>query len=65
MKKHMKLTAAALAAAMAFSMTACSGGTDTASGSQTSGTGETGGASQEEYTEEVTLKVANYDKRQG
>lgn len=33
MKKHMKLTAAALAAAMAFSMTACSGGTDTASGS--------------------------------
>lgn len=60
MKKHMKLTAAALAAAMAFSMTACSGGTDTASGSQTSGTGETGGASQEEYTEEVTLKVANY-----
>ena len=54
MKKQMKLTAAALAAAMAFSLTACGGGTDSGSTSQATGTSETSTG------EKVTIKFANY-----
>ena len=54
MKKQMKWTAAAMAAVMAFSLTACSGGTDSGSTSQASGTAETSSG------EKVTIKFANY-----
>lgn len=54
MKKQMKWTAAAMAAVMAFSLTACSGGTDSGSTSQASGTAETSS------DEKVTIKFANY-----
>lgn len=54
MKKQMKWTAAAMAAVMAFSLTACSGGTDSSSTSQASGTAETSSG------EKVTIKFANY-----
>ena len=54
MKKQMKWTAAAMAAVMAFSLTACSGGTDSGSTSQESGTAETSSG------EKVTIKFANY-----
>ena len=54
MQKQMQWTAAAMAAVMAFSLTACSGGTDSGSTSQASGTAETSSG------EKVTIKFANY-----
>lgn len=61
MKKYMKLTAAALAAAMTLSLTACGGGAGSSGSTATdSGSAATSEGAEEGYTEEITLKVANY-----
>lgn len=64
MKKYMKWTALTLAAAMALSMTGCGGGgTSSAADADTSpaaDTAQTEDGAEEGFTEDITLKVANY-----
>ena len=63
MKKYMKLTAAALAAAMTLSLTACGGGAGSSGSTATdSGSAATSATGEEAALggEEVTIKFANY-----